>query len=179
MSQRLAMFVIGLVVGVLFVWLFSGPDIPREREVLVPVRVVEQREPDTVVRWRERIVTRVVRADQVQTAQGGAVDVVERFCARDTVYLEGRSLEVPRDTVALLRSGSLRQGRFFRGDLLTLTGPISTGDLRQLDYRTRGDVSWVVRGDSVIVRSARWALVGDLAEAGVWVGLGYLLGRLR
>lgn len=159
---------------------------PREiayPEVIVHRAAIEALEPDTVVRWRERIVTRIVQPDQVAEAPGAAVSDVAAFCADTVVQI----VEVPGgvDTVRvapdprlLLRSFSLDEGWFLRSDRLIATGPTSTGDLRQFTYTTRGSVSGRVSGDSLIVRSDRWAFLKDMLQASAWASAGRLSCRV-
>jgi len=55
---------------------------------------------------------------------------------------------------------------------------MNTGDLWQMTYRTRGDVSARAHADSLIVRSDRWWWVKDGTEAAAWTGFGYLLAKV-
>ena len=84
------------------------------------------------------------------------------------------TVRIAPDPRLLIRSLSLNEEWFFRGDELTVTGPLSTGDLRQVSYRTRGDVSARAHGDSLIVRSSRWGLLKDLLTASSWTTAGRL-----
>lgn len=176
MTDKLLYTLFGGAVVLLLLLPRLGDEDTLYRNVIVPVKVIERREPDTVLRWRDRIVERTVAPQAVATAPGGAQPTVDAFCAADTVYGTDTVIVV-RDPVALIRSGTLEQRRFFRPDRLILTGPLSNGDLRQWNYVTRGNLSFVANGDSVIVRDARWGLIGDVLEAGLYVGIGFLLGR--
>ena len=183
--KALASPIVWLVVGAGAFYAFSpGPREIIYPEVIVHRAVIEAQEPDTVVKWRERIVTRIVQPEQVATAPGGAVSDVAGFCA-DTVVrvdtLPGRvdTVRVVPDPRLLIRSFSLDESWFFRSDRLTITGPLSTGDLRQFSYRTRGDVSARVNGDSLIVRSSRWALLKDVVQCSACASVGYATCKIR
>jgi len=164
--------------------LFSPTEPTIYRDVVVTVRQIEANEPDTVVRWRDRIRWRTPEPEVAAHAPGGAVTDVAAFCAPDTVLrvdtLPGRvdTVRVQPDPRLLIRSFSLDEGWFFRSDRLTVTGPMNTGDLWQMTYRTRGDVSARAHADSLIVRSDRWWWVKDGTEAAAWTGFGYLLAKV-
>ena len=164
--------------------LFSPTEPTVYRDVIVSVHEIEANEPDTVVRWRERIRWRTPEPEVAAHAPGGATGDVAAFCAPDTVLridtLPGRTdtIWVQPDPRLLIRSFSLDEAWFFRSDRLTVTGPMSTGDLWQMNYRTRGDVSARAHADSLIVRTDRWWWLKDAAEAGVWILGGYAIGRV-
>ena len=177
---RLAPYAFGSIIGALLLFRFAPtPELPYT-QLIVPARQITRLEPDTIVRWRDRIVYRTVPPETTAEAPGAAADVVAAFCRPDTVRVPSSATTDTlwlNPAMVLLRSGSLDQRRWFRPDALTLTGVENTGDLRQWRYTTRGDVDFSTIGSGVLVRSPRWGIAGDLLEAGVWFGLGYLVGR--
>jgi hypothetical protein len=152
-----------------------APPAVRYRDVIVPETVLVAGEPQVEVRWRTRIVTRVVRPEQTATAPDAGEPDVASFCAE---YVRGLQPDTVRDTIRVPdRRLLIRSGRY-DGRELTVWGPTSSGDLKRIDYRARAPLSWVVDGDSVVVRSARAWWIDDAIRAGVYVGAGYLLGAL-
>src|SRR5690606_39129087 len=127
------------------------------RDVVVPREVLVRGEPDTVVRWRERIVYRTVTAEQRASAPGAAASDVQAFCAAagwiapgapaspvpDADTLPGSaavaavgapsspSLPRPAAPLAFARSGR------FDGRTLDLWAVTSAGDLRRETFRVR------------------------------------------
>lgn len=190
MIDRLLPYVLLPLLGALgfYVSPFYGgePSFPYS-EVVVPARVIEESEPDTVVSWRERIVTRVVQPEVVARSEEGGEPEVESFCAEFARAKVDSATAAGGDTVEtvstrparrlLLRSGSHDPGWFWRSDHLTLTGPLSDGGLQQQSYTLRPGFSFRTHADSVIVRSPRWWWVREGAEAGVLLGIGYALGK--
>jgi hypothetical protein len=177
--------ILWLIIGAAaFYALSPGPREIIYPEVIVHRSVIEAQEPDTVMRWRERIVTRIVQAEQVATAPGGAESDVGAFCADtiirvDTVQGGVDTVRVAPDPRLLIRSFSLDESWFFRSDHLTVTGPLSSGDLRQFNYRTRGDVSARANGDSLIIRSDRWAFLKDALQCSACASVGYATCKIR
>ena len=185
MKEKLTSPILWLIVGAAaFYTLSPAPQEIVYPEVIVHRAAIEALEPDTVVRWRERIVTRIVQPEQVATAPGGAESDVAAFCA-DTVVrvdtLPGRvdTVRVAPNPRLLIRSFSLDESWFFRSDHLTITGPLSTGALQQFSYRTRGGVSARTHGDSLIVRSSRWALLKDALQCSACASVGWATCRIR
>jgi hypothetical protein len=172
-----------VVIGALAFWaLVPSPEPVRYRDVIVtPERIIEQ-EPDTVVRWRERVVTRVLEPEVVATApEAGKADVA-RFCAAEVeraMPSDGLrvSLSVP-EPQALLRSVQVDPGYFLSPDKVVLTGPLSTGDLRAWDFTTRTGWSARVSGDSVIFRQPRFQVLKDIGEMLVPFALGIGVGHV-
>lgn len=164
--------------GLLFAGFWPKP-VPIYREVQVPVeRIREVERVDTIVTWRERIVYRTPRAEQVAVAVGGAQADVARFCP-PPVTPDSNAVTPERTTpVFLLRSVRLSDGWFLSRDQLTLTGPLSNGDLAQRSYRTRGSFQAATHADSVIVQYPRAALFKQFLEFGSVLGAGFVLGRL-
>jgi len=185
MKEKLASPILWLIVGAAAFYALSPA--PREiayPEVIVHRAAIEALEPDTVVRWRERIVYRIVQPEQVATARGGAERDVAAFCADtvvrvDTVQGGVDTVRLAPDPRLLIRSFSLDESWFFRSDRLTITGPLSTGDLRQFSYRTRGGVSARAHADSLIVRSDRWALLKDALQCSACASVGWATCRVR
>lgn len=167
------------VAGAAGLWALAWPEeVVRYERVEVPVERIIEREPDTVVRWVERI--RVVTPEPVQiaVAVGGGAPEVARFC-RPAV------LEAVSDTVTpiperqlLLRSVVHDPGWFFARDQLLLTGPTSHGDLVAADYLVRPGFSARTVGDSVVVRYPRAGLAREVVELGVAALVGYGLRAL-
>lgn len=173
-----ARIVAGMAIGV-FAYANFGPEAEvLYRNVEVPVPVIQEVERvDTVVTWKERIVYRTVKAEQIATAAGGGRGDVERFCGDNTAPQDSANVPQPI-TQLLLRSARLEDGWFFQKDRLILTGPLSNGDLRQLTYSTRGSFQTHVHGDTVIVQYPRTALLKQGAEFGAFLILGYVIGSI-
>jgi len=174
-----ARFVWALVGGLAVLVLLPRPE-PRIDfdRVIVHREAIERLEPDTVVRFVERIRWLTPPPISIAVAPGGGAEDVQAFC-RPALALE-RGDSTPQAPTLLLRSGSLERGWPLIGgpDELRLTGPTSTGDLTSRLYRTRGSVSFVTVGDSVIVRSDRWARAKDVLTAAGLLLLGRETGRI-
>lgn len=158
--------------------------------IITHTEVLEAREPDTVVRWRERIIYRTPEPDQVVTAPGGGSDELAAFCAEAMARaidasqpefahpIPRPSPMVPGPGRLLLRSVRFQEGFLFRPDRLYLTGPTSGGDLRETAFTTRRN--WTARtvGDSILLRRPRWDVLVDLGEMALPLAAGFFLGRL-
>lgn len=155
---------------------------PVYNRVEVPVEKIREVERvDTVIHWREKIVYRTAKPVTVATSEGGARSDVERFCSQqvDTVRIEGAiRVDSVYPAVLLLRSVRTDPGWFGQADQVVFTGPLGNGDLRQLTYNVRPGWQGHVLADSMLVQSPRWWLLREGLEAGVFVGLGYLIGRV-
>lgn len=142
-------------------------------EVIVPAARILEQEPDTVVKWRERIVTVEVQPDVVATAPLGALNDLTAFCAPSMVPpTQGPSpaiavQPVPRDTASLGRSVVHSDGWFFFKDELTVTALDNYGNLRAEHYRVRDGFSVRFSGNPSTVRSPRFGLVKELVELAV------------
>jgi len=175
--KEILILVAGLVVGsgALYVLL---PD--REPITYTEFRVdTIYGEPDTIRTFVDRIVYRDREPEVAITQPSGATDVVEDFCRPDTVVevVRGDTVWAPADTVYLLRSVVHDPGWFFQRDNITLFGPTSVGGLQELRFHSYP--GWSVRTHpDLIFREPRFGWFRELVEAGVYVGLGYLGGRI-
>jgi len=136
-------------------------------------------EPDTVRTFVDRIVYRDREPEVIVEQPGGGEDVVEDFCHPDTVIqvVEGDTIWTPADTVYLLRSVVDHPGWFLQRDQITVYGPTSVGDLREMRFRSYP--GWSLRTDpEVLFREPRFGLVRQLIEAGIYIGIGYLGGKV-
>jgi hypothetical protein len=179
MTDKILYTVVGLAVGTLLMIIFrSAPDPVTYTEVIVREVVGE---PDTVRTFVDRIVYRERPPTQVATQPAGATDVVDDFCKPDTVIvidtITGDTVWVAADTVFLLRSVSHTPGWFFARDGIDLYGPTSVGDLRHVNLRAHP--GWSVRTHpELLIREPRMGWWREAVEAGVYLGTGYLLGRV-
>ena len=179
MIDKILYAAVGLMIGTLLMIIFrSAPDPLTYTEVIVREVVGE---PDTVRTFVDRIVYRERAPEQVATQPGGATDVVSDFCKPDTVMvidtISGDTIWVAADTVFLLRSVAHTPGWFFARDQVDLYGPTSVGDLR--NARLRAYPGWSVRTHpELLIREPRMGWWRELAEAGIYVTTGYLLGRV-
>lgn len=164
-----------LAIGAAVAWAVKPAAAPIVQRVIVTDTVVRELERvDTVVTWRERVVYRTLPPVQVRTAPGGAEDDVARFCP-----------EPPADTATpppapqlLLRSVRTEAGWFFGRDRVIATGPLSTGDLQQLEYLARPGWQVHVHGDTAVFQSPRFGVVKPAVELGVAGVIGFLLGAV-
>ena len=158
---------------------------PVYQRVEVPVERIIEREPDTIVRWRDRIVTVAAAPDLVATAEKGGEAEVEAFCEPvrlvDTLRIVGVDTVHVVDTVPdprlLLRSVSHDPGWWWGRDQLLLTGPTSAGDLMAFDYQVRPGFTVRTSGDSLLVRYPRTSVLREVVEFGVPVLVGFFVGR--
>lgn len=183
---------LGAFVGITLYANFGPQPEPTYRTVQVPVeRIVEVERIDTIVQWRERIVYRHVLATQVATAPDAGQPDVDTFCAEavrqalasarpDTAprLQEGQDIRPAAPATLLLRSVRHDDGWFFARDRLILTGPTSSGDLRQMHYSVRDGFEARTHADSVIVRYPRSALLKQGVEAGVFMLVGAFVGQV-
>lgn len=169
---------IALFLGVVLARSCAPAPAPTHSVTFVPETVLVRGEPDTVVKWRERIVTVVQPAIVREVAPDAGIVDVTRFCAETDAAIARADTTAPAlPPVLLLRSAEVDPGYFLRKDRLTFIGPVSNGDLARSEYMARQGWSARVNGDSVIVRSPRFGLLKEIGEAGVWAGIGYLIGR--
>lgn len=183
---------VGAFVGITLYANFGPQPEPTYRNVEVPVeRIVEVERIDTLVQWRERIVYKHIPATQVATAPDAGQPDVDTFCADvveralagaqpDTAprLQEGQDIRPAAPATLLLRSVRHNDGWFFGRDALILTGPTSTGDLRQLTYGVRDGFEARTHADTVIVRYPRSALVKQGVEYGIVMLVGAFVGQL-
>lgn len=164
-------------------WMVRPKPAPVYRDVVVPEeRIVEVERIDTIVQWKERIVYRHVPATQIATAPDAGQPDVDTFCA-EAVANALRTDSIATDTIVvppslLLRSVRHDDGWFFARDRLILTGPLSSGDLRQMHYGVRDGFEVRTHADTVIVRYPRSALVKQGAEYGIVMLVGAFVGQL-
>ena len=185
-GSRFLPFLLLPPLGALVYYVMFAPTEPVVfRDVIVSVHEIEANEPDTVVKWRERIRWLTPEPEVAAHAPGGAETDVAAFCAPDTILrvdtLPGRvdTIWVAPDPRLLIRSFSLDEAWFFRSDRLTVTGPMNTGDLWQKSYSTRGDVSARAHENALIVRSDRWWWLKDALECSACASVGYATCRVR
>ncbi len=138
------------------------PEIHYER-VEVPVEVILEREPDTVVTFVERIRYVNVPPAQVAVATGGAVEAVQEFCKPVVVTQSETDTVVVRPTL-LLRSVSVDKAWWTGKDAVLFTGLVSTGDLVASDYNLRGSWNARANADSLIVLQSRGSWVSGAME---------------
>ena len=178
--NRLAGWAGLLLVGFLACYLLLVPEEPpvSYSEVIVPARVIEEREPPprepTIV---ERIRYVTVEARQTARAPGGATANVSAFCQPQVVLATSTDSapELPPPT-SLVRSGRYEPSiwpPWGRGDLF-LSSVTSHGDLVGQDFTVR---PWhdFRAGDSVIVRQPRGAWARQVAQGALWYGVFRLL----
>ncbi len=90
---------------------------------------------------------------------------------------ETDTLWAPADTVYLLRSIVHHPSWFLGRDAITVYGPTSVGDLREMRFTSYP--GWSLRTDpEVIFREPRFGFFRQLLEAGVFIGSGYLIGKV-
>ena len=165
--------VLPLLGAALFYVLSPGVDPVIYREVIVPAARILEQEPDTVIRWRERIVTVEVQPEVVATAPLGALDDLAAFCApsmlppAQTTSLPSVVTEAARDTVSVGRSVVHKDGWFWFKDDLTVTALTNYGDLRAEHYRVRDGFSVRFGPNPSTVRSPRFGLLKELVELAV------------
>lgn len=190
--MRYAVAVAALLLAFASGWLVKPKPAPVYRDVIVPAeRIVEVEKIDTIVQWRERVVYRHVPAAQVATAPDAGQPDVDTFCAEavkqalagaqpDTAprLQEGQDTRPAAPATLLLRSVRHDPAWFFARDRLILTGPTSSGDLRQMHYSVRDGFEARTHADSVIVRYPRSALLKQGVEAGVFMLVGAFVGHL-
>lgn len=170
---------LGLALGLLVMWgLRPDPEV-RYRNVEVPVEVLVKSEPDTIIRWQERIITREVEAEQVATAPAAALPDVSGFCGAAGWLAPGTvadSLPTPAvppyssDPRLLIRSFAFRDGE------LQAWGPRSDGDLWSGRYRVSAPFEARVSGDSLFVTTDRWAGLKEWGGRALWAGAGAVAG---
>ena len=181
----LAILVVALTGGAVLGYALRSPPPPTYRTVEVPVEHIIEREPDTIVRWRDRIVEVAATPEIVARARRGGQAEAEAFCEPvrvvDTVRVVGvdtvRVVDTIPDPRLLLRSVSHDPGWWWQRDQLLLTGPTSHGDLLAFDYSVRPGFTVRTSGDSLLVRYPRTSLVREIAEFGLPLLGGFLIGR--
>lgn len=165
------------VAGGVAVLLFARPDPEVIYDLVeVPVERIVEREPDTVVRFVDRI--RYVTPDPVQIAVAplGAATQVASFCAPSVLTAAADTVTDRPPEQLLLRSVVHDPGWWFSKDRLTLTGPTSYGDLQAIDVDVRPGFTVRTVGDSVLVRYPRTGFAREAVEVGGPLLLGLLVG---
>jgi len=195
LRQRLPAY--GLALGVLLVFglLPDPPDEPYP-VVIVHREVIEAREPSPDRTILDRAANATPDPVRTATAPGGAVSDVQAFCAGEVAKavaaLAGSEAPSPTEPTAspqpviqplasnpwLIRSGSNNAGWFFGRSTVLLTGPAANGDLIQREYRPWSDWSVRVDGGEALFRTPRFGWFRPVIEAGVFVGIGFLAGRI-
>lgn len=149
------------------------------REIIVPAARILEQEPDTVVRWRERIVYIEVQPEVVATAPLGALDDLQAFCAPSMMPpSSGPPAPVvvtaaARDTVSVGRAVVHKDGWFWFKDDLTVTAFTNYGDLRAEHFRVRDGFSVRFGPNPSVVRSPRFGLVKEVIEVLAPLAVGY------
>lgn len=181
---------VGAFVGITLYANFGPMPDPVYRNVQVPVeRIVEVERIDTVVTFVEKVRYVHVPATQIATAPDAGQPDVDTFCAEAVKQAVDAALpSVGADTEAsdvatpapalLLRSVRHDDGWFFARDRLILTGPTSSGDLRQMHYSVRDGFEARTHADSVIVRYPRSALLKQGVEYGIVAVIGAFVGQV-
>jgi len=163
------------VIAAAAVWWFK-PDPPvRYERVEVPKEVIIEQEPDTVVRWRERVVYRTPEPTQIAVAVDAAIPAVESFC-RPVATMHTDTVVV--DPQVLLRSVTTNPGWFLADDDITMIGVSNTGALKAFHYSVRPGWSARTVGDSLLVRSPRFGVARPLLELTAAGAAGWLLHSL-
>lgn len=174
--RRRDALILAIVVAA-FLWGRNGraaPEVRYER-VEVPVEVLLEREPDTVVTFVDRIKYVSVPPVQIAVAPRSAQIDAQAFCrpitvsetVTDTVYIEPK---------LLLRSVSVDQAMWTGRNQVFLTGLLSNGDLIGTDYSVRGSWSARVNADSVIVLQSRISWLKGAMEFAIPLAAGVFLG---
>lgn len=179
MRIHAALAVLMLVIGVLFGRLFFTPDPPppRYQRVIVPESVLVIGKPDTIVKWRERIVWRTAQPEQVATATDAALPEVSAFCGAAGWVIQpapgGDTVPPPLPPARLLLTAGTYDGRELRQ-----WGVLSNGDAWSAEYRVRAPLQWTVTGDSLLVQGHRMSGLRVWAERAAWVAGGLVVGQL-
>jgi len=174
---NIARYAIGVAVGALLWLVFIGsPEPIVYREI-----VVKQIKGEPVIErtFVDRVVYRDRSPELVAVQPAGGQDVVEDFCHPDTieVVVGADTLWLPADTVFLLRSVATTNPWFFGRADITIWGPTSVGDLQEMRFRSWP--GWSLRTDpEVLFREPRLGWIKPIIEAGVYVGVGFLAGRI-
>ena len=155
-------------------WWHSGQEPVVYREIVVKEI---KGEPDTVRHFVDRFVYRDRPPEVVAIQIGGAEDTVKEFCQPElvSVVIAGDTVGVPKDTLFLMRSVDTDAGWFWQKDHIRLFGPTSTGDLREMRFRSWE--GWSVRTDGgVLFREPRFGFLRPVIEIGVPFVTGLLIG---
>src|SRR5690606_30972250 len=138
--------------------------------------------PDTVVRWRERVIYRTVQAEQRAEAPGTGAQAVADFCqaaaaaaAPDTVRLVDTvrvaAARTPAERLALAYAGR------YDGRTLELWSVVSDGARQHERFAgVRTPYQWAIQGDSALVWSNRWWWLREVARSAPAAGAGALIG---
>jgi len=164
--------VAGLLVGYV---IFGGADFISYPEVIVPARVILDMEPDTVVRFVDRIRYITVEPARIATAPAGALADLNTFCATPQ-----RQPEPQPEPLALMRSFTLEPGWFTQKDRLTVTTMTNAGDLNATDFNVRSGAGLTATVGTAIVplvQYPRYALFREFAEIGAVFLLTWLVVR--
>lgn len=134
----------GLIVG----WQVKPMPDPTYRTVTVTDTLIQQSAPDTVLKWKDRIVWRV--ADPIVIARGDTADLrrLDAFCAEAVA---------PTDTVAHPVVLPPTSGRYAKG-VLDLYATTSDGRLFHQATPASAPFEWVATGDTYEVREHRKGL---------------------
>lgn len=168
--------VAGLLVGYV---LFGGADFISYPEVIVPARVILEMEPDTVVRFVDRIRYITVEPARIATAPAGALADLNTFCATPQPQTE-RQPEPQPEPLALMRSFTLEPGWFTQKDRLTVTTMTNAGDLSATDFNVRSGAGLTATVGTAIVplvKYPRHAIFREFAEIGAVFLLTWLVVR--
>jgi len=148
------------------------------RRVIVPAVAPA---PDTVVRWRERIVYRTVQAEQRAEAPGTGAREVAAFCgaaaaATDTVRVVD-TVRVAAAPAPPARRLALAYAGRYDGRRLELWSLLSDGGRQHESFRgVRVPHEWAIQGDSALVQSSRWWWLREVARSVPAAGAGALAG---
>ena len=136
-------------------------------------------EPDTVRTFVDRIVYREREPELTVVQPEGAEDEVSAFCRPDTVMVvtDADTIWIPADTVYLVRSVVHDPSWFFGKDRITVFGPTSVGDLREMRFTSYP--GWSLRTTpETLFREPRFGLLRQIIEAGTYISAGILLGKV-
>lgn len=149
-----------------------GLSVPEAlRVVRVPVTQFVKLEPDTIIRWREKIVTVTVDREQRVQSDSAGIQRVTQFC---------EAAKAITDTVTVTHyvPQALGYAGSYDGKRLDLFSVVSDGSKVRDSYKVRTPIEWVMNGDSAIVRGARFWWLDDAIKAGAVFGGGFLLGTV-
>lgn len=166
------------------------PDAPEYSDVIVEPAQLAVGEPDTVVKFIERIRNPVVEPRQVARAPQAGVPDVSAFCSaagwtpdepipvrpnlagadNDAPPERTSDLATPARDPRLLVSSWSHDGR-----TLKVWGPLSTGDKAQLTYDVRTPYTATVHGERMLVQRERLSLPPPLRDA-LWFAGGAAAG---
>lgn len=164
-------------------------------EVTVADTVLIAAAPDTVVRWREKILRPVVEPARVAVAPTAGLADVERFCAAAGYRPPLPAADLARPSIARPSPVEPQRASVFTppervllvsawthdGEQLRVWGPRSDGSKAELTYKVRTPYSAVVKQDELLVQRERFSLPPAAVKVGyavLGVAVGYSAAEL-